>query len=60
MSEISINNGTTFLSASEAMAEIESLCLWDAIVEAMDDDIREMVHAELAPLHGRRIPASLS
>lgn len=49
MSEISLDNGNTFTSAHEAMEQIESLGLWDAIVEVMDDEIREKVHAELAP-----------
>ena len=49
MSEISLDNGNTFTSAHEAMEQIESLGLWDAIVEAMDDELRERVHAELVP-----------
>ena len=49
MSEISLDNGINFMSAHEAMEQIESLGLWDVIVEAMNDEIREKVHAELAP-----------
>lgn len=46
---ISIDNGTTHLTAEEAMPEIIQHGLWEAVVEAMDDATREAVHAELAP-----------
>ena len=47
--EISLDNGRTFTSAHDAMPEILRLNLWDALVNLMDDDIRERVHTELAP-----------
>lgn len=47
--KISLDNGRTFVSAHDAMPEILRLNLWDALVNLMDDDIRERVHAELAP-----------
>lgn len=47
--EISLDNGLTFTSAHDAMPEILRLNLWDAIVNLMDDDIRERVYTELAP-----------
>lgn len=46
---VSIDNGLTFLSADEAIDDIESRGLWDAVVAAMDDDVREDVHNEMAP-----------
>lgn len=49
MAEISINNGLTFCSASEVIAEIMVNGLWDNVVERMDDELRERVHDELAP-----------
>lgn len=49
MKKISLNNGTTYLDAAEAMGEINARNLWDAVVGMMDDATREMVHAELAP-----------
>lgn len=49
MPKISLDNGTTFMPAREAMSEIESRGLWEAVVEAMDDGLRERVHAEAAP-----------
>ena len=42
---ISVNNGISFCSPEEA---IETLP-WETIVNAMDDEIREAVHAELSP-----------
>ena len=47
--EISLNNGLTFMSAHEAMPEIIERDLWDAVANFMDDEIRERVHAEIAP-----------
>ncbi len=50
---ISLDNGASFMTAAEAMQEIErnkqeyGIDLWDAIVSAMDDEIREKVHAEM-------------
>lgn len=49
MAQISVNNGRTFVSAHEAMARIEEYHLWNSVVAAMSDDLREQVHAELAP-----------
>ena len=46
---ISPDNGSTWITAAEAMDEINERNLWDAIVEMMDDEIREAVHADLAP-----------
>ena len=46
---ISLDNGRTWMSASEAMDEINERNLWDAIVEMTDDEIREAVNADLAP-----------
>ena len=43
--EISLDNGLTFTSAHDAMPEILRLNLWDAIVNLMDDEVRERVHA---------------
>ena len=47
--EISLNNGLTFAGAHDAMPEILRRDLWDTLVNLMDDDTRERVHAELAP-----------
>lgn len=47
--EISLNNGTTWMTADEAMPTIDDRNLWDAIVEVMDTETREAVHSELAP-----------
>lgn len=46
---ISLDNGMTFQSASEAMPEILERDLWEAIVLTMDEDARERVHMEFAP-----------
>lgn len=46
---VSINNGTTYMTAEEAMPEIMARGLWDALVNVMDDDTREEVAAKLAP-----------
>lgn len=43
--KISLDNGRTFVSAHDAMPEILRLNLWDAIVNLMDDEVRERVHA---------------
>lgn len=45
MKQISIDNGAHFIAAGDAVKSIS----WDIIVNAMDDDTREQVHAELAP-----------
>lgn len=49
MSMISLNNGLSWLSAENAISEINERGLWDAVVVMMDNNIRERVHAELAP-----------
>lgn len=49
MKQISINNGRSFCTPAEAL---NRLTLADMIVY-MDDDIRERVHAELAPCTDR-------
>lgn len=46
---ISLDNGRTWMTAEEAMDEINERNLWDVIVNMMDDDIREAVSADLAP-----------
>ena len=43
--QISIDNGNTFITPAEVVKDMD----WDTIVNAMDDEIREKVHAELAP-----------
>ena len=45
MSRISIDNGATYVTVKEALAEISI----ETLAEYMDDDVREAVHAELAP-----------
>ena len=40
--EISIDNGHTFVTPAYAVANMD----WDTIVNAMDDETRESVHAE--------------
>ena len=50
---ISIDNGVTFKTAEEAYPLIAEQGLWDAVVNLMDDDLRERVHAELAPCDER-------
>lgn len=47
--EISLDNGNSYMSAEEAMPIIEEQSLWDAVVEAMNDNAREAVHSEIAP-----------
>ena len=46
---ISLDNGNTWLTAEEAMPEIQERGLWDAIVAMMDDEVREAVARDLAP-----------
>ena len=46
---ISIDNGLTFKTAEEAYPLIAEQGLWDAVVNLMDDDLRERVHTGLAP-----------
>ena len=47
--QISLDNGHAYLSADEAIAEINARNLWDAIVDLMDDKVREQVSTELSP-----------
>lgn len=49
MAKISLDNGHSFLDAAEAMEEIKERDLWDVVVDRMDDEVREQVHADLAP-----------
>ena len=46
---ISLDNGRTWMTAAEAMDEINERNLWDVIVDMMDDEIREAVHDDIAP-----------
>lgn len=46
---ISIDNGLHFATAAEAMPEINKYNLWDAVVNAMDDETRESVSYDMAP-----------
>ena len=45
MKNISINNGATYTTIEDALAN----CNWDAIVQMMDDEIREQVANAIAP-----------
>jgi len=45
MKTISIDNGHSTCTVQEAIAGMA----WNAIANAMDDETREKVHAELAP-----------
>ena len=54
MHMISLDNGRSYTNAAEAVEEIESRNLWEAIVAVMDDDIREDVHAAYAPCSKER------
>lgn len=50
--QVSIDNGEhwyTVYDVSDIMPEIEERGLWQALVNVMDDDTRETVHALLAP-----------
>ena len=47
--EISLDNGTNYLTADEAMPIIDDRGLWETVVESMDAETREAVHSELAP-----------
>ena len=46
---ISLDNGNTWMSASEAMDEIRERGLWEAVVNMMDDEIRNSVCDAIAP-----------
>lgn len=45
MANISINNGRDYCTASEALDALGM----DILVQYMDDDTREAVHADIAP-----------
>ena len=47
--KLSLDNGNSYLTAAEATPEIGERGLWEVVVQAMDDDTRERVHAEIAP-----------
>ncbi|MCY1003921.1 hypothetical protein OWM54_42935 [Myxococcus sp. MISCRS1] len=47
MAQVSLDNGNTFHDADAVASELATC--WDALVEMMDDDVRERVHGELAP-----------
>ena len=49
MKRISLNNGCSYMDASEAMLEITERNLWEAVVAIMDDDVREAVAGDMAP-----------
>lgn len=46
---VSIDNGASYGSAMTMIDKIMSSGLWDALVNAMDDGVREIVAAEMAP-----------
>lgn len=43
---ISLDNGQTYVTASETMPEINMRNLWDSVMELMDDETREAVAQE--------------
>lgn len=47
--QISLNNGYTYMDAREAMPEIMERNLWEAVVNVMDNDVREAVADDMAP-----------
>ena len=47
--QISLNNGRSYMDASEAMTEIMANDLWETVVNLMDDGIREAVADDMAP-----------
>lgn len=49
MAQISLDNGHSYMDAHDAAPIIDTLRLWDAIAEIMDDDLREKIHMEHAP-----------
>lgn len=49
MKQISLNNGRTYMDAREAMPEIMERNLWEAVVNLMDNDVREAVTGDMAP-----------
>lgn len=51
--QISLDNGRSWDSADDAIDEIEERGLWDAVVNVMEDDVREELHAAIAPCSDR-------
>lgn len=49
MKQISLDNGHSYMDASEAMAEIMERNLWEAVTNFMDDDVRDAVTDDMAP-----------
>ena len=49
MKQISLDNGHSYMDASEAMTKITERNLWEAVVAIMDDDVREAVAEDMAP-----------
>ena len=49
MKQISLDNGHSYMDASEAMAEIMERNLWEAVTNFMDDDVRDAVADDMAP-----------
>nr|DAN98733.1 MAG TPA: hypothetical protein [Caudoviricetes sp.] len=47
--QISLNNGRSYMDASEAMTQIMANDLWETVVNLMDDGIREAVADDMAP-----------
>lgn len=45
MKRISIDNGVSFCSVEEALSRVP----FEVFVNAMDDDVRERAHADVAP-----------
>ena len=46
---ISLDNGVTFMTAADAIPEIEENDLWDIVFEMMDEDTRDGVHNYMSP-----------
>ena len=46
---ISLDNGLSYQTATEAMPDIIRQDLWNIVINHMDDSTREAVHHELAP-----------
>lgn len=49
MKQISLDNGHSYMDASEAMAEIMERNLWEAVINFMDADVRDAVADDMAP-----------
>lgn len=55
--EVSLNNGATFYYVDELSDDIIDKN-WQLLTAAMDDDVREKVHLELAPCTNREFLTS--